>query len=232
MNILLVFAHPDDEVLGCGATIAKFAMQGAKVSTLILSDGVASRVPTHLSKEIKNRQNEMQKANKLIGVKEVFTESFPDNAFDSVPLLDIVKKIEDIKQKTKPQIIFTHHYGDMNIDHQITYQAVLTATRPMQGEMVKEIYSCEIPSSTEWNFEPNKQFAPNVFFDVSKTIGKKIKALAEYKSELREYPHPRSLQHIEELAKFRGVRCGLNFAEAFCLVRSVRDGVDFNTQKR
>ena len=230
MNILLVFAHPDDEVLGCGATIAKFATQGANVSTLILSDGVTSRYniknPTPaFNKEIKNRQTEMEKANKLIGVKAVFTENFPDNSFDSVPLLDIVKKIENIKQKTKPQIIFTHHFGDMNIDHQITYQAVLTATRPMQGETVKEIYSCEIPSSTEWNLEPNKQFVPNVFFDVSKTIGKKVKALAEYKSELRKYPHPRSLQHIEELAKFRGVRCGLNFAEAFYLVRSVKDNL-------
>jgi LmbE family N-acetylglucosaminyl deacetylase len=167
----------------------------------------------------------MKAANKLIGAKEVFTASFPDNSFDSVPLLDIVKKIEEIKQKTKPQIIFTHHFGDMNIDHQITHQAVLTATRPMQGETVKEIYSCEIPSSTEWNFEPNKQFTPNVFFDVSKTIDKKIKALEKYKSELREYPHPRSLQHIKELAKFRGARCGLNFAEAFYLVRSVRDNL-------
>jgi len=231
MNILLVFAHPDDEVLGCGATIAKFAMRGAKVSTLILSDGVTSRYniqnqsTSTFHKEIKNRQTEMEKANKLIGVKAVFAESLPDNSFDSVPLLDIVKKIENIKQKTKPQIIFTHHFGDMNIDHQITYQAVLTATRPMQSETVKEIYSCEIPSSTEWNFELNKQFVPNVFFDVSKTINKKIRALAEYKSELRKYPHPRSLQHIEELAKFRGVCCGLNFAEAFCLVRSVKDNV-------
>jgi LmbE family N-acetylglucosaminyl deacetylase len=229
MNVLLIFAHPDDEVLGCGATIAKFAMRGAKVSTFILSDGVTSRYNSKNTassdKEIKNRQNEMRIANKIIGVKEIFTESFPDNSFDSVPLLDIVKKIEYIKQKTKPQIIFTHHFGDMNIDHQITYQAVLTATRPMQSETVKEIYSCEIPSSTEWNFEPNRQFVPNVFFDVSKTISKKIKALAEYKSELRKYPHPRSLQHIEELAKFRGVRCGLSFAEAFCLVRSVKDNV-------
>jgi LmbE family N-acetylglucosaminyl deacetylase len=225
MNILLVFAHPDDEVLCCGATTAKFAMQGANVSTLILSDGVSSRYDdkelSKMNKEIKNRQNEMKMANKIIGSKKVFMANFPDNSFDSVPLLDVVKKIEEIKEKTKPQIIFTHHFGDLNIDHQITYQAVLTATRPMQGETVKEIYSGEIPSSTEWNFEPRKQFIPNLFFDVSKTINKKIKSLAKYKSELREYPHPRSLQHIMELAKFRGACSGLDFAEAFYLVRSI-----------
>ena len=142
----------------------------------------------------------MRKANKLIGVKEVFQADFPDNSFDSVPLLSIVKKIEEIKNKIKPEIIFTHHSGDMNIDHQLTHKAVLTATRPMKDEAVKTIYSMEVPSSTEWNsFSRECAFVANVFVDITDTIDKKIEAMACYKSELREYPHPRSLQFINIL---------------------------------
>lgn len=133
-----------------------------------------------------------------------------------------MQKIEEIKSKIKPEIIFTHHFGDMNVDHQIVHRAVLTATRPMQDECVREIYSFEVPSSTEWNsFERNNVFVPNVFVDVTKTIDLKVEAMACYKSELRDYPHPRSLRHIKELAVVNGTKVGLPYSENFCLVRSV-----------
>lgn len=222
-KILIIAAHPDDEVLGCFGTVAKMIKEGCDAYTLILSGGKTSRGEVK-QKELDELKQEMLDANKLIGIKEVFQADFPDNAFDSVPLLTIVKKIEEIKNKIKPEIIFTHHIGDMNIDHRITHSAVLTATRPMQEECVKTIYSMEVPSSTEWNsFSKSSIFTPNVFFDVSQTIGKKVEAMALYNSELREYPHPRSLVFIKELAKMNGVKVGLKYSENFMLIRSINE---------
>ena len=222
-KILIIAAHPDDEVLGCFGTIAKMIKEDYEAYTLILSGGKTSRGKVE-QKELDELKNEMLKANKLIGIKEVFQADFPDNAFDSVPLLTIVKKIEEIKDKIQPSIIFTHHIGDMNIDHQITHKAVLTATRPMQDECVKKIYSMEVPSSTEWNsFSKETAFIPNVFFDVTETIDKKVEAMGLYQSELRKYPHPRSLEFIKELAKTNGIKVGLNYSENFMLIRSINE---------
>lgn len=227
MKILIVAAHPDDEVLGCGATIAKLAGQGHEAYTLILGEGKTSRAPSgkvsSLSKEIKLLKKESESANSVIGVKKVFWSDLPDNRFDSIDLLDVVKKIEVVKERIRPDIIFTHHAGDLNIDHQITFRAVITAARPLGGETVKDIYSFEIPSSTEWNsYFKDTAFIPNVFSDVAETIDIKVRAMAEYKSELREYPHPRSLRHIKELAKVNGTKTGLEYSENFVLIRSVR----------
>lgn len=220
-SILIMAAHPDDEVLGCFGTVAKLIKEGYKAYTLILSGGKTSRGKVDKS-ELELLKQEMKKANDLIGVKKLFTADFPDNAFDSVPILKIVKEIEKVKEEVKPEIVFTHHVGDMNIDHQITHKAVLTATRPMKGECVKTIYSMEVPSSTEWNsFSQQTVFIPNVFFEIEETIDLKVEAMAKYRSELRKYPHPRSLQHIKELARVNGVKAGLNYSENFMLVRSI-----------
>lgn len=220
-RVLIVAAHPDDEVLGCFGTVAKMIKDGYEAYTLILSGGKTSRGEVEQA-ELDNLKVEMIKANKLIGIKEVFQADFPDNSFDKVPLLEIVKKIEELKTLIKPSIIFTHHIGDMNIDHQITHKAVLTATRPMADECVKTIYSMEVPSSTEWNsFFKETIFVPNVFFDITETIDKKVEAMAIYDSELRDYPHPRSLQFIKELAKTNGIKIGLNYSENFMLVRQI-----------
>lgn len=220
-KLLIVAAHPDDEVLGCFATVAKMIRNGWKAYTLILSGGKTSRGEVDPS-EIEGLKKEMNEANALIGIKEVFQADFPDNAFDSVPLLQIVKKIEEIKNAVQPEIIFTHHIGDMNVDHQITHKAVLTATRPMADEPVKTVYSMEIPSSTEWNgYSKDTAFVPNVFVDVTDTIDLKVRAMDRYQSELREYPHPRSLKHIKELAKVNGTKVGLNYSENFILIRRI-----------
>lgn len=224
-KILIIAAHPDDEVLGCGGTIAKLVNNGYEAYTLILGEGKTSRYTdskTDFSSEINELNSEIRKANSIINIKEVFVHNFPDNSFDSVPLLEIVKTIEELIEQLKPEIIFTHHVGDMNIDHQITHKAVLTATRPMQNQTVKEVYAFEIPSSTEWNgYSRETAFVPNVFVDISETIDLKIKAIDEYKSELREYPHPRSLTHIKELTKVNGTKVGLGYSENFILIRKV-----------
>ena len=223
-NILIIAAHPDDEILGCGGTIARLNKEGHTIYTLILGEGVTSRDDLRdikkREKNILELKGEAKKANAILGVKEVFFHDFPDNRFDTISFLDIVKAIEKIKNKIKADIIFTHYEKDLNIDHQITYKAVITATRPIKGETVKEIYSFEIPSSTEWSYPLS--FSPNVFYNISETMDIKLKALEEYKTELREYPHPRSLEGVKLTAKNWGMKVGLNYAEAFKCARIVK----------
>lgn len=224
-NILVVAAHPDDEVLGCAGTLSRLSKEGNNVYIAILGEGITSRSDIEqkqIVKELKLIRTQAMRAGKLTGAKKVFCLDFPDNRFDCIALLEIVQTIEMLIRKLKPQIIFTHHVGDLNIDHRITHQAVLTATRPTSAMSVKEIYSFEVPSSTEWNFAPNKnQFSPNVFYDISKTISLKLRAMRLYKSEIRKFPHPRSEEALVAIAKKWGSTAGLKAAEAFELIRKV-----------
>lgn len=203
MKILIISAHPDDEVLGCGGTSLKYK----EVYSLVLSKGRDNQITT-------------DKVAEFMGFQKHWQFDFPDNKFDTVPLLDIVEVIEKIKNEIKPQIVFTHFEYDLNIDHKITYQAVITATRPIAGESVREIYSFEIPSSTEWNSP--RIYAPNVFVDIEDTIKKKIEAFCMYESEVRSFPHPRSPEALRVIAKRWGVVSGLKCAEAFLLIRKTR----------
>ena len=229
MNILVVAAHPDDEILGVGGTIAKHIEKGDKVWALILGEGQVSRFakPEH-GIEIDEILQELRKdtitSAGIIGFEEVFFEQISDNRFDSVDLLDIVKIVESYVRKIEPAVIYTHHGGDMNIDHQLTYKAVLTATRPMAGCPVKTIYAFETVSSTEWNFAyGDEAFTPNVFVHLTKEqLQRKLDAMAAYRSELCEFPHPRSLKMLEAVATRWGGVCGAPYAEAFELVRDVR----------
>ncbi len=223
-KVLVVAAHPDDEVLGCGGTVARLANDGCEVYTLILCRGIAGRYENGDDEKIKSEIEELKKqahaANEIIGVKEVFLHNFADNRFDTVALLDLVKVIEQVKEDIKPDIVFTHYAGDLNIDHQITYKAVLTATRPLSEETVRQIYSFEVLSSTEWNYPMT--FSPDVFFDISSTLDTKLKAMSEYKSELKEFPHPRSLQTIKLSAEYWAIQVGLRYVEAFKAVRIIK----------
>ncbi len=222
-KILVVAAHPDDEILGCGGTIAKLVKNGCQVYTLILGEGVAARYPINkpkIKQKVEDLKQQMQSANDILGVKEVFAHDFPDNQFDSVPLLDLIKAVEQVKLKIEPDVIFTHYEKDLNIDHRVTYEAVITATRPLLGESVREIYSFEVLSSTEWRCPMS--FSPDVFFDISGTIEQKVQAMQTYKSELREFPHPRSIEGVELNAKMWGMKVGLSFAEAFKCVRCIK----------
>lgn len=223
-KILIIAAHPDDEVLGCFGTVARLIKKGYEAYTLILGEGKTSRdeerIVENKKDEIEVLNTEIVKANEIIGIKKVFVESFPDNRFDRVDLLDIIKVISKVKDEIRPDIIFTHYEHDLNIDHQITYKAVVTATRPMQDECVKEIYSFEILSSTEWNYPLS--FSPDTFFDISETIDLKVKAMKEYTSELCEYPHPRSIEGINLNAKYQGMRVGKKYVEAFKNIRVIK----------
>jgi len=224
-KILVVAAHPDDEILGCGGTMAVHSMKGDEVYVLILGEGITSRDVKRdrkkRDKEIEELRKGIEAANKIVGTKKTFLYDFPDNRFDSVPLLDIIKVIEKVKNEVVPDIVYTHHHGDLNIDHRLTFQAVMTACRPLKGESVKELYSCEVPSSTEWALDNSRYFMPNYFVNIKDTIGKKTLAMKAYKSEVREFPHPRSAKAIENMAKTRGVNVGFEYAEAFMVVRII-----------
>jgi len=224
-KILVVAAHPDDEVLGCGGTIAKNA-ESSDIFIAILGEGISSRYQNRgeaEKSELQELQRQGQRACKILGAKEVLFFGLPDNRFDSIPFLEIVKKVEEVIKKFEPNTIYTHHSGDLNIDHRLTFQAVLTASRPVKENPVKEIYSFEILSSTEWSQQKiEKPFIPNVYENISSTLEKKIQALQAYKSEIKEFPHPRSLRGIEVLAEKRGMEAGIRLAEAFELIRHIK----------
>ena len=221
-KILVVAAHPDDEVLGCGATMAKYSKIGYEVFVLLMSDGESSRniQAKRLKNKINLRRKACEKSCKVLGVKKPEFEDFPDNKLDTIPLLKLTQVIEKRIKKIKPDVIFTHHWGDLNIDHQRVNKAVVTACRPEKKNNVKTLFFFEIPSSSEWQISHKKNiFNPNWFYDVEETIKLKIKALNCYKSELKSSPHPRSITGIKTLAKWRGVTVGFKFAEAFELGR-------------
>ena len=224
-RILIVAAHPDDEVLGCGGTIARLAKKGHDVYISILGEGITSRFNNTEeadSKLVKELHKRSQQVADILGARELFMYSLSDNRFDTVPLLDIVKIIEELIEKVQPSVIYTHFGGDLNIDHEITNRAVLTSTRPVKSHPVKEIYAFEVPSSTEWAFGQYRGgFNPSVFVDVSKTFDMKIKAMEIYESESRSFPHPRSPEALDALAKYRGSTVGLRAAESFEIVRKI-----------
>lgn len=224
-KILVIAAHPDDEVLGVAGTIKKLVNKGDKAYCAILGEGLTSRGINRKDtpqEEISNLHHQTMQAANIIGFEEVFFSNFPDNRFDSVDLLDIIKEIEKIICQIKPNIIYTHHYGDLNIDHRKTFEAVITACRPVGHYCVKEIYCFETLSSTEWNFQyGDNTFKPNLFIDIEDTLHAKLDAMACYKSELGDYPHPRSIKALEIASARWGTVIGRQFAEAFELIRKV-----------
>jgi len=221
---LIVAAHPDDEVLGCGGTIAKLVDGGACVSVIFLADGVSSREIDGDSylQELTVRRRAAQNACRILGIDSVEFCDFADNRMDSVPILDIVRVVEGSIAKCQPKMVITHHIGDINIDHRRTHEAVLTACRPQRGHPVKTIMSFEVPSSTEWQVPSSGlTFVPNCFVDVTETFERKMRALEAYADELRDWPHPRSIKGVESLNRWRGATIGVDAAEAFCLERHI-----------
>ena len=217
-KILIIAAHPDDEILGCGGIIAKLKKNN-QIQVLFLTDGVSAR--KNGKKSINIRKNETLKLFKYLKIRSPIFFDFSDNELDKSTLLNIVKKIEVVMKKFKPNIIFTHYEHCLNIDHKIAYQATITASRPLtKNKFIEQIISYEVPSSTEWRLSNKHSFIPNIYFDISKVIKHKIHYLKFYKSELKKYPHSRSIKGVKTFASFRGLASGFEYAEAFLLVRN------------
>src|SRR6266581_1806575 len=207
MKILVVAAHPDDEVLGCGGAIARLAQEGHDIHFAIVGEGVTSRGSSRDQtdpQQLSRLHRQARAAAECLGVK-------------------VVKLFEQLVESVRPEVIYTHHPGDLNIDHGVVHRAVLTATRPMSGQCVREVYTFEVPSSTDWAFQrPEHCFRPNVFIDITRTLDAKISSFACYDTEAREFPHPRSAEALRATATRWGSVVGCRAAEAFELIRSVR----------
>lgn len=220
LSIACIAAHPDDEVLFCGGSLARHARAGHRVATLILGAGLDARGQAAAAAHASLLRSAAEAARRL-GAPPPRCLDFPDNQFDTVPLLSMIRAIEAFVAETKPAIVYTHHRGDLNVDHRRVHEAVLTACRPLPGAAVRRILCGETPSSTEWQAPGERAFRPAVFHDVSATIGAKVAAMEAYAGEIRAFPHPRSGEAIRALAELRGAQSGYAAAEAFELVRAV-----------
>lgn len=216
-NILVVAAHPDDEILGCGGALIKHRNDDDDIYIIYLSDGESSREGSSNDKKIENRKLQAIKVCEKLNVKEYFFGNFPDNQLDSISLLTINKFLEKIIFRIKPEKIYTHFYGDMNIDHQIACKSVTTVCRPYVSIFVNEIIFFEIPSSTESNILLEQIFKPNFYIDISKNFEEKLKLLRIYSDEIYESHHPRSFSSIKSLSNYRGSYINRDFAEAFMI---------------
>ncbi|MDD5120702.1 MAG: PIG-L family deacetylase [Candidatus Omnitrophica bacterium] len=220
MSVLIVAAHPDDEILGCGGFISKMQKRGVNCFSLILTDGATGRYKPAKKKALAKYA---LAANKVIGASNVFFEDFPNQKLDEVSITSIIKAIERYIKRLGVDCVFTHHGRDLNIDHRIIYDATITACRPLPGQQVKTLYTYMVASSTEWNrYEKDDIFVPNVFLDISEEIETKIRAMKCYKTECRLYPHPRSSKAIRAYAHYQGLTVGLEYAESFRLIRDMR----------
>ena len=219
-KILVVAAHPDDEVIGCAGTIKKFTDSGNEVHLIVGSDGVSSR-NTNKSEYIK-RNEALENSCEFLKINKIYKLQLPDNQMDTIPLLKITQDIEKVIQEYLPEIVFVNHYGDLNIDHQIIHRATLTACRPQPNLCVKQIYSYEVMSSTDYQTDNSIKFMPNTFFDISDVIEIKKESLKIYDKEMRKYPHSRSIENIVNNAKVRGASVGLKYAEAFIQLRKIQ----------
>lgn len=213
-NVLVIAAHPDDEILGLAGTLKKLMNEGYKVTSVIMAKG--------RKKEEEQMKKVVITANKRLGVDKVVFLEYPNLLLETFPLHVINTEIENLIDVYDPAIIFTHHYGDLNRDHQILFQSVMTSARPLPTRKPIEIICFETVSSSEWTQQTqDKTFKPNYFVDISDTITEKLNSLKHYDAEMRPFPHPRSYEGIEYLAKVRGMTVGVEFAEAFEIIRRI-----------
>lgn len=222
--VLVVAAHADDEALGCGGTIARLARAGSAVHVAFLADGVSARSgePARHAEALRLRRAAAEKACGILGAAGMTYGEFPDNRMDSVPLLSIVQAIEPLVARLRPEMVITHHAGDLNVDHRRAHEAVAVACRPLPGSSVRTLLAFEVASSTEWQpAGSGPAFAPNWFSDITETLDVKLAALDAYGEELRPWPHARSRAAVEHLARWRGAAVGVAAAEAFVLGRRI-----------
>jgi len=225
-RVLVVAAHPDDEVLGCGGTIARHSDAGDQVQVLIVAEGATSRQPQcdrdQATDELWTLAQAAHQAGAILGAQGVELLNLPDNRLDSLDRLDLIKQIEERITRQQPQMVYVHHAGDVNVDHRRLHEAVVTACRPTPGQPVRRLLSFEVACSTLWQPPGSAPaFQPNWFVDISAQWPRKREALEAYASEMRTWPHARSLEALEHLARCRGAQVGVEAAEAFCLLRQL-----------
>jgi len=216
MRILVLSAHPDDEVLGCGGSIARWSEEGHNVYVHVISEGTTAQYD---ESEIKTKRDASERVKKILGIKEIFHDNLPDAKLDTIPILDIVKLLENSVSRIEPEVLLTQHFGDISQDHRAVFKAASIVSRPTQHNSIKRFLSYEVPSGTEWGAfsYPERSFKPNYIIDITGHLKKKLAAMKEYEIELREPPHPRSIKGIENLAAFRGQSSGFTYGEAFMI---------------
>jgi len=222
MNILIIAAHPDDEVYGMGGTIAKLSSLGYQIYTLIVTEGCSAQYPGN-PQVIQQKKQEALQCSHILGVKEVIFGNLPDMKLDSIPHVEINRVIEQAINTINPDIVYTHHKGDVNKDHRLVYESTLVSCRPSAGQCVKQLLSYQVPSSTEWcGSNAEEIFIPNIFEEIEPYAEIKHQAILAYQTEIREYPHPRSLEYVTLWDRSTGMKVGLKQAEAFHLIRGIR----------
>lgn len=223
-KILVIAAHPDDEVYGMGGTIAKLSSEGNEVYVLIVTDGCTTQYSedTRLEEIIEKKRIEAIKANEILGVTKVYFGNLPDMKLDNIPHIEVNNIIETTIREVEPDIVYTHFWGDVNMDHKCVYESTLVATRPTPQQKIKELYCYRVPSSTEWSPQiTNSIFMSNTYYDISSYCEQKYDAISKYETELRPYPHPRSIKYVNIMDISTGLKCGLDSAEEFILIRKV-----------
>ena len=216
-KVLVICAHPDDETLGLGGTLALHSLKKDKISILIVADGESSRGK---NENISIRQKQAIQACSILGINDIEFLNFPDQRLDSMSLLVLNQEIEKKIKKINPTIIYTHFGGDLNRDHRLVFESVIVSSRPFRGQKIKKILCFETPSSTEWSIS-DQLFKPNLFVDIQKVLSEKVSALKKYKTEIKKYPHPRSIDAIKNRASYYGSISGLKYAEAFMVFREI-----------
>jgi LmbE family N-acetylglucosaminyl deacetylase len=213
-------AHPDDEILGAGGTLARHVRGGDEVHAIVLADGASSRAPDELMVTLKK---DATRAAELIGFASLQLQSLPDQRLDTVPFIDLTQTIESLLDEIRPHVVYTHFPGDVNADHGLVARATWTACRPYAQPQLRRFAVFETPSSTEWAWPLNDGvFQPNLFVDITETLDSKIAAMECYESELRDYPHPRSSRSLRERAALWGSQVGRPAVEPFRVFRDVQ----------
>jgi N-acetylglucosamine malate deacetylase 1 len=223
VTTLVVAAHPDDEVLGCGATIARWSSSGEDVIVAILGQGATARhISDRADDEVEQLSLSAHRASEILGVTTLKMFDFPDNRFDSVALLDLIRVVEGLVDEFQPDTVLTHHSGDLNVDHRLTYTAVLTATRPQPSHPVRNLYSWCTRSATDWAFSTlSHPFVASLYIDVTSVVDRALEAAEAYGSEFRSWPHTRSLEALETSYRHNGATVGVEAAEVFQIVRKI-----------